>query len=72
MKQQSDYLFPKGNLKTGSMLISKVNLLCIGKHQKPLSELELELSRLRSKPAEVRMERDFIKKYATYFTKESQ
>lgn len=44
----------------------------LSKNQKPLSELELELSRIKRELAEVRMERDFVKKCAAYFAKESQ
>lgn len=43
----------------------------IGKNRKQLSELELELSRLRKELAETRMERDILKKAAAYFAKES-
>ena len=36
-----------------------------------MDTLELELSRVKRELAEVKMERDFIKKCATYFAKES-
>ena len=44
----------------------------VGKHRKPLSEMEMELARVRRELAEVRMERDLLKKAAAYFAKESQ
>ena len=43
----------------------------VGKHQKPLSEMEMELARVKRELAEVRMERDLLKKAAAYFAKES-
>jgi transposase len=36
------------------------------------SELEVELARIRKELAEVKMERDLLKKFATYFAKESR
>jgi transposase len=44
----------------------------IGKGLRIPTELELELSRLRKELAEVKMERDLLKKFATYFAKESR
>jgi len=44
----------------------------LGKNQRPLSESELELARLRRELAQVKMERDILKKAAAYFAKESQ
>lgn len=49
----------------------------VGKNQRPLTELEAENYRLKKelvdKPiAEVKMERDILKKAAAYFAKESQ
>jgi transposase len=43
----------------------------VGKHQKPLSEMEMELARVKRELAEVKMERDLLKKAAAYFAKES-
>ena len=43
----------------------------VGKHQKPLSEMEVELVRVKRELAEVKMERDLLKKAAAYFAKES-
>lgn len=44
----------------------------VGKGQRQLSEIEVELARLRRELAEARMERDILKKAAAYFAKESQ
>ena len=43
----------------------------VGKAQKPLTEAELELARVKRELAEVKMERDVLKKAAAYFAKES-
>jgi transposase len=43
----------------------------IGKCQKPLTELEIELARTKKELAEVKMERDILKKAAAYFARES-
>ncbi len=44
----------------------------VGKSHKPLTEVEMENYRLRRELAEVKMERDILKKAAAYFAKESQ
>ncbi len=41
----------------------------IGKTQRPLTEIELELARTKREPAEVKMERDLLTKAAAYFAK---
>ena len=43
----------------------------VGKGQKPLTELEMELARVKRELALVKMERDILKKAAAYFAKES-
>lgn len=43
----------------------------IGKSQMPLTEVEMELARTKKELAEVKMERDILKKAAAYFAKES-
>ena len=43
----------------------------VGKTHKPLTELEMELARTKRELAEVKMERDILKKAAAYFAKES-
>lgn len=42
----------------------------IGKTQRPLTEIELELARIKRELAEVKMERDLLKKAAAYFARE--
>jgi len=43
----------------------------IGKTYRPLTEIEMDLARTKRELAEVRMERDILKKAAAYFAKES-
>jgi len=43
----------------------------IGKSQKPLTEIEMELARTQRELVEVKMERDILKKAAAYFARES-
>ena len=43
----------------------------IGKERRPLTEIEMELARTKKELAEVKMERDILKKAAAYFAKES-
>jgi len=43
----------------------------VGKTYRPLTELEMELARMKKELAEVRMERDILKKAAAYFARES-
>jgi transposase len=43
----------------------------IGKTYRPLTEIEMELARVKKENAELRMERDILKKAAAYFAKES-
>ena len=43
----------------------------IGKSQKPLTEIEMELARTKRELVEVKMERDILKKAAAYFARES-
>ena len=49
----------------------KGTLSGIGKSRKPLTEVEAELARARRELAEVKMERDLLKKAAAYFARES-
>ncbi len=44
----------------------------VGQTQKPQTEIESELGRVMRELAEVKMERDLLKKFATYFAKESR
>jgi transposase len=43
----------------------------VGKAQRPLTEIEMELVRTKRELAEVKMERDILKKATAYFAKES-
>ena len=43
----------------------------VGKTQRPLTDVELENYRLKKEVAELKMERDILKKAAAYFAKES-
>jgi transposase len=43
----------------------------IGKTQRPLTEMEMELVRTKKELVEVKMERDILKKAAAYFARES-
>ncbi len=43
----------------------------VGKSYRPLTEIEMELSRVKKENTELRMERDILKKAAAYFARES-
>ena len=43
----------------------------VGKTQRPLTEIEMELARMKKELVEVKMERDILKKAAAYFARES-
>ncbi len=43
----------------------------VGKTYRPLTEIEMELARMKNELVEVKMERDILKKAAAYFAKES-
>jgi transposase len=43
----------------------------IGSKYRPLTEIEMELAKVKKENAELRMERDILKKAAAYFAKES-
>ena len=44
----------------------------VGQNQAPSTEMEMELSRMKRELAELKMERDLLKKFAAYFAKESR
>ena len=46
-------------------------LVDVGKQQRPQTDIEIELARVKRELAEVKMERDILKKAAAYFAKES-
>jgi transposase len=62
---------PRGRLKNWVAAVRQGKLGEIGKSQKPLAEMEIELSKLRRELAEVKMERDLLKKCAAYFARTS-
>ncbi len=43
----------------------------VGKTYRPLTEIKMELVKVKKENAELRMERDILKKAAAYFAKES-
>lgn len=63
---------PKSSLDNWVRASRKGKLADVGKGQRLPSELEMELSRARKELAEVKIERDLLKKFATYFAKESR
>lgn len=62
---------PTSSLRSWVKASQKGNLGEIGKNYKPLSEFEVEIARLKRELAEVRMERDILKKATAYFARES-
>lgn len=63
---------PVGTLKNWIYAARKGKLGEVGKNQEPLTELEMELARVKRELAEVKMERDLLKKAAAYFAKASR
>ena len=43
----------------------------VGKNYRPLTEVEMELARVKKENVELKMERDILKKAAAYFARES-
>ena len=62
---------PKGTLKNWVAAARQGKLVEIGKGQKPLTEMEFELAKLKRELAEVKMERDLLKKCTAYFVRTS-
>ena len=62
---------PKGTLANWVKAAKAGKLGAVGKHHRPLTEIEMDLARTRRELAEVKMERDLLKKAAAYFAKES-
>lgn len=52
---------PKSSLNNWVMAAKKGKLASVGKNQKQVTEMEMELSRLKRELAETKMERDFLK-----------
>jgi transposase len=65
-------LVPKSSLSNWVRAARAGKLAEVGKGQRLASELELELARTRKELAEVKLERDLLKKCAAYFAKESR
>lgn len=63
---------PKSSLSNWVRAARAGKLAEVGKGQRQASELELELARTRKELAEVKLERDLLKKCAAYFAKESR
>lgn len=63
---------PKSSLSNWVRVARTGKLAEVGKGQRLPSELELELARTRKELAEVKLERDLLKKCAAYFAKESR
>jgi len=62
---------PKGTLANWVKAAKAGKLGAVGKHHRPLTEIEMDLARTRRELSEVKMERDLLKKAAAYFAKES-
>jgi transposase len=43
----------------------------VGKTYRPLTEVEMELARVKKENSDLKMERDILKKAAAYFARES-
>ena len=63
---------PPGSLKNWLHAAWAGKLKEVGQAHKPLTDLELELARTRKELAEVKQERDLLKKFVAYFAKESR
>jgi transposase len=62
---------PKSTLERWRRISKKGNLRELGKGQRPLTEIESELAKVKRELSLARMERDILKKAAAYFAKES-
>lgn len=63
---------PPSSLRTWVKAYKEGKLSEVGSNRKQLTDVELEMARLRRELAEVKIERDILKKAAAYFAKESQ
>ena len=63
---------PKSTLEHWVRAVKTGKLGEIGKNQRPLTEVELELAKVKRELAITKMERDLLKKAAAYFARESQ
>jgi transposase len=62
---------PKSTINNWVRASKTGKLSSIGKKQRELRDIELELTRVKRELAKVKMERDILKKAAVYFAKES-
>ena len=62
---------PKSTISNWVRASKEGKLGDIGKNRRQLNDTELELARLKRELAQVKMERDILKKAAAYFAKES-
>jgi len=62
---------PKSTLERWRRVSKRGNLGEIGKGQRPLTEVEIELAKVKRELALAKMDRDIFKKAAAYFAKES-
>ena len=62
---------PKSTLENWVRAAKSGKLGEVGKNRKPLTEVEVELAKVKRELAVTRMERDILKKAAAYFAKES-
>jgi transposase len=62
---------PKSTLENWVRAFKAGKLSNVGGQQRPLTEVELELDRVKRELAQVKQERDILKKAAAYFAKES-
>ena len=63
---------PKSSLGNWVRASRSGKLSKVGQGQRLPTEMEMELARLRKELAEVKLERDLLKKCAAYFAKESR
>ena len=63
---------PKSSLSNWVRASRTGKLATVGQGQRVPTETEIELARLRKELAEVKLERDLLKKCAAYFAKESR
>ena len=63
---------PKSRLGNWVRASRSGKLAKVGQGQRLPTEMEMELARLRKELAEVKLERDLLKKCAAYFAKESR
>ena len=63
---------PTSTIRNWVQALKDGTLSDVGKNRRPPTEMEAELAKVKKELAEVKMERDLLKKAAAYFAKESQ